>query len=388
MVGLYAVRSAGVSGHQAYEENVMGTHVFEGGAHDVATLIVGGSLGGLSTALALAARGREVTILERTGGRTQRGVAILVSGASLSRALGSEARAIVGAALGPGSMRQGVYPHAWWDVYSALRSAADAEALITIVENARVVAVGQDENAAWARTDDGSVWSGDLLLGADGYRSVVRRYVDSDHAVAKYAGYVVWLGQSDVPEKFLDRVGGPNFISGDDDMLAVYPLINRDGTVTRYGWGWFDPTHTALFRGIGAIDKAEVKYTPRADAIPGEIYDEMIRIADSQWDEPWRTGVVEAFAAREVIATPITEYLPRRVVNGRIAILGDAAHAQTPMTGAGFEEAVADASALAEAIDRAHEAKQGLERYELTRLTGMRSRVSAGQSFSQSFAIR
>lgn len=66
-------------------------------------------------------------------------------------------------------------------------------------------------------------------------------------------------------------------------------------------------------------------------------------------------------------------------------MLGDAAHAQTPMTGAGFEEAVADAPALAEAFGGA-DAGGALERYEFARLTGMRARVSAGQSFSRSFA--
>ncbi|MGM7648730.1 FAD-dependent monooxygenase [Nocardia sp. JW2] len=339
----------------------------------------------MTTALALAARGTAVTVLERTSGRTQRGVAILVSGASLRRALGRQAREIVGKALGPASMRQGVYPHSWWDVYSALRAAADAEPLVTVVENAHVVEVGQDDTTAWAREADGSTWTGDVLLGADGYRSVVRRWVDESRPVADYAGYVVWLGQSELPESYLDRTSGPDFFSGEDDMLAVYPLIDRDGGVTRYGWGWFDPHHTSLFQRIGAIEGTEVKHTPRVDAIPAEVYEEMVRTAEQRWSEPWRTGVVEAFQAREVVATPITEYLPHRVVNGRIGVLGDAAHAQTPMTGAGFEEAVADAAALAEALDGV-EVEEGLARYESARLVGMRNRVSAGQSFSRSFA--
>ncbi|MFI8975448.1 FAD-dependent monooxygenase [Nocardia asteroides] len=137
-------------------------------------------------------------------------------------------------------------------------------------------------------------------------------------------------------------------------------------------------------RGVAIlVSGIEVTHTPRVDAIPDDVYAEMIRTAETRWQEPWRTGVVEAFRARDVVATPITEYLPRRVVNGRIGVLGDAAHAQTPMTGAGFEEAVADAVALAEALDGA-DGELGLERYESMRLAGMRSRVCAGQSFSRS----
>lgn len=86
-----------------------------------------------------------------------------------------------------------------------------------------------------------------------------------------------------------------------------------------------------------------------------------------------------------MLATPITAYLPHRVVNGRIGLLGDAAQTQTPMTGAGFEEAVTDAAALAEALDGVA-ADKGLERYESAGSAGMRSRVSAGQSCSRSFA--
>ncbi|MFJ2837300.1 FAD-dependent monooxygenase [Nocardia sp. NPDC087230] len=366
------------------KETVISTNSAEQVSRHTQTVIVGGSLGGLTTALALAARGTAVTVLERTTGRTQRGVAILVSGASLRRALGPQAREIVGKALGPASMRQGVYPHAWWDVYSALRDAVDAEPLVSVIENAHVVEIGQDADAAWARLEDGTAWTSEVLLGADGYRSVVRRAVDAARPVADYAGYVVWLGQSELPESFAERAGGPDFFNGADDMLAVYPLIDRDGGVTRYGWGWFDPHHTSLFRRIGAIDGTEVKHTPRGDAIPDEVYDEMIRTAQARWHEPWRTGVVEAFRSRDVVATPITEYLPHRVVDGRIGLLGDAAHAQTPMTGAGFEEAVTDAVALAEALDDMP-ADKGLARYESARLTGMRARVSAGQSFSRSF---
>ncbi len=84
------------------------------------------------------------------------------------------------------------------------------------------------------------------------------------------------------------------------------------------------------------------------------------------------------------VATPISEYIPRHVVRGRVALVGDAAHAQTPMTGAGFEEAVLDAAALADALREPTGVLQGLQHYELMRLDAMRQRVEDGQSFSRS----
>ncbi|WP_206538950.1 FAD-dependent oxidoreductase [Nocardiopsis lucentensis] len=119
---------------------------------------------------------------------------------------------------------------------------------------------------------------------------------------------------------------------------------------------------------------------------PDEVYESLERAAESKWDAPWRTGVVETIRDRSVIATPISEYLPERVVDGRVALVGDAAHAQTPMTGAGFEEAVIDAAALARELGGADDLGAALQRYELLRIGDMRDRMAAGASFSRGFA--
>ncbi|ALJ19684.1 FAD-dependent monooxygenase [Microbacterium sp. No. 7] len=349
-------------------------------------LIVGGSLGGLTTALALADAGIPSTVLERTNGRTQRGVAILVAMSDLGRTVGDRARDVITDELGARAMRQGTYPHAWWDVYTALRRAADAEPLIRIVEDVHVDEVGHHDAQAWARDAAGRTWTAPLLIGADGYRSVTRRHVDASRPDADYAGYVVWLGQSELPERRRNNISGPDFMGGGRRMLAVYPLIQADDSVHSFGWGVFDPTQNGLLRELGALDGARVNYTPRVRDIDDDVYERMARVVEHEWPEPWAGPVAAAFRAREVIATPITEYLPDRVVSGPVALIGDAAHAQTPMTGAGFEEAVTDAEALAHALRDAASPVEGLQRYELARLADMRRRVSGGQSFSRSFA--
>lgn len=281
-------------------------------------------------------------------------------------------------------MGQGSLPHAWWDVYAALLSACDAEPL---VEGVRIVSVDQDEDRVRARDEAGSSWEGELLIGADGYRSVVRQYVDGARPHADYAGYATWLGQSELPEWWRDeRAGGPDFFPAGRRMLAVYPLIEADGRVSRTGWGVIDPTWNRLFREIGALDGTRVRRTPRADDIPDEVYETMARVAEQQWDEPWASLVAQGFRSREVIATPITEYVPDRVVAGRVALVGDAAHAQTLMTGAGFREAVDDADALARALGETGAIADALMQYESMRLESMRWSVMGGQSFSRGFA--
>jgi len=349
-----------------------------------AALIVGGSLGGLSAALALARIGISSTVLERTAGRTQRGVAIRAAGAPLERTIGRAAYRRVADVLGDAAIRQGTLPHAWWDVYTALRTAADADPAIRVVEGVKVVEVGQDGDTVSARGANGEIWRGDLLIGADGYRSVVRRHVAADQRHARYAGYVAWLGQAEIPEADRRHIRGVDFFPQDNELLAVYPLIDSSMKLTRVGWAWFDARHNALMRETGAVEGGHVMYTPRADVIPDAIYESLIERAGRRWKAPWRSGIVNAIRRREVIATPISEYVPSRVVRGRVALVGDAAHAQTPMTGAGFEEAVLDAAALADVLKAQPDVSQGLQHYESLRLDAMRQRVEDGQAFSRS----
>lgn len=215
----------------------------------------------------------------------------------------------------------------------------------------------------------------------------MRRHVDSSHPHADYSGYVTWLGQSELPGRFHDEAaGGPDFMPAGRRMLAVYPLIEADESVRRAGWGVMDPTFNSMLREIGALDGTVVRHTPRASDIPEEVYERMARIAEETWEHPWGALVAEAFRAHEVIATPITEYLPNRVVTERTALIGDAAHAQTLMTGAGFREAVSDSCSLKQVFERTDDVPAALEQYELMRLADMQRQVRGSISFSRSFA--
>jgi len=350
---------------------------------NIATLIIGGSLGGLTTALALSRIGISSTILERTTGRTQRGVAIRVAGAPLHNAVGKSTYKAITDILVEAAVRQGTLPHSWWDVYQALRTVALEDANIQIVEGAKIVEVGQDGNRPWAMSESGERWVADILVGADGYRSVVRRFVSADQQHANYAGYIAWLGQAEIPSKYKGRIRGVDFFSGNRELLAVYPLIEKNMELNHFGFGWFDSKHNGLMREIGVVNKDHVLHTPRTEAIPDSIYESLIKKAKRVWDEPWRSGVINAIEKRKIIATPISEYVPNRVVRENIVLIGDAAHAQSPMTGAGFEEATLDAVALTNVLEKHQDITQALEQYELLRLASMRRRVEGGQSFGR-----
>jgi 2-polyprenyl-6-methoxyphenol hydroxylase-like FAD-dependent oxidoreductase len=95
-----------------------------------------------------------------------------------------------------------------------------------------------------------------------------------------------------------------------------------------------------------------------------------------------------ASAVARCSATPIAEYVPDRLAHGRVALVGDAAHVPTPMTGSGFSASLDDAEAITEALTaglRDVPMREALRRYEQARLHSVRGMVQSGQQFSRSF---
>jgi 2-polyprenyl-6-methoxyphenol hydroxylase-like FAD-dependent oxidoreductase len=359
-------------------------------------VVVGASLAGLMTSLALARAGWQVTVLERAGARRSSSAALAVDPPDLVRLLGQEASATVLPHLAHDAADvSGGLPVTWRALHSGLQAAAAEHSGIRLHHHSPVVEVGQDARQAWAATNTGAVHVGDLLVGADGYRSLVRAAVAPDRPDARFAGYVLWLGVAD--EQDLGSVRWPTGLdirSSGGHLLLGYPLPAPDGLPTvgsrRLGWAWYDASRNGLLRRIGAVEGSVVQHSLRETDIPEETYAELAAGARQHWPAPWSTAIIDSIERRAVTATPISEYLPDRLVAGRLVLVGDAAHVPTPMTGSGFAASLADAEALgrATAATDAHEVPVALLEYEQDRLQPARSLVKSGQSFSRSFAGR
>jgi 2-polyprenyl-6-methoxyphenol hydroxylase-like FAD-dependent oxidoreductase len=359
-------------------------------------VVVGASLAGLMTSLALARAGWQVDVLERAGARRSSGAALAVDPPDLVRLLGQEASATVLSHLAHDAADvSGGLPVSWQALHAGLQAAAAEHSGIRLHHHCPVVEVGQDACQAWAATEAGAVHACDLLVGADGYRSLVRAAVAPDRPDARFAGYVLWLGVAD--EQHLGPVRWPTGLdirSSGGHLLLGYPLPAHDGSPTvgsrRLGWAWYDASRNGLLRRIGAVEGAVVQHSLREADIPEETYSELAAGARQHWPAPWSTAIVDSVERRAVTATPISEYLPDRLVAGRLVLVGDAAHVPTPMTGSGFAASLADAEALARATaaTNASAVPVALLEYEQDRLQPARSLVQSGQSFSRSFAGR
>jgi 2-polyprenyl-6-methoxyphenol hydroxylase-like FAD-dependent oxidoreductase len=348
------------------------------------------------TALALARSGSRVVVLERAGAHRTSGAALAVDPPELVRLLGPQSATTVLAHLArdAASVSAGL-PVTWEALHAGLHAAATEHTDITLHHHSRVVQVGQDAGRAWATTERTDTFTGDFLVGADGYRSVVRAAVAPDKPDARFAGYVLWLGIAS--EEDLGAVRWPTGLDirdRGDHLLLGYPLPSPDGSRTagtrRLGWAWYDASRNGGFRRAGAVRGDVVQHSLRSADLPETTYAALAEESGRLWPAPWAQAIEDSITRRAVTATPISEYLPDRLVADRLVLVGDAAHVPSPMTGSGFAASLADAEALARATEgNAHGGVQAaLLAYERQRLGPAQSLVQSGQRFSRSFAGR
>jgi 2-polyprenyl-6-methoxyphenol hydroxylase-like FAD-dependent oxidoreductase len=349
-------------------------------------VIVGASLCGLMTAIALAQTGMKVTVLERSGPNPRTGAVLQVNSgesdfsdtAKLLRKLAS------------GGVRS---PEAWNSIRSRLQAEIRANSNINIHFNRRAQSLGQDNTSAWVLTDKGERFAGDLVIGADGYRSKVRTAVSPDKPDATFAGYVIWvaiLNEQDLPKEHRPSANaGVSMPNGIGDFLLGSVIDSETGSrepgQRRLGWAWYDNTRNKLFRELGCIDGNLVQHSLNGTDIPARTLKELNNQAAERWPQPWLAATQYSIRTRSLIGLPISEYIPDRLVNGRIGLAGDAAHTVTPITAMGFNASLQDAAMLAESINKETDVIKALLMYESSRLKPVRKMVQSGQSFSYSF---
>jgi 2-polyprenyl-6-methoxyphenol hydroxylase-like FAD-dependent oxidoreductase len=339
------------------------------------------------TALALSRVRMDVLVLERSDDTGRTGAALSAQGDLLEKLTGRDD------AILRDAMPSGV--QTWFTIHAALRAAVERDRRIRVHQQTSVCDVGQDGAAAWASTSDGKTFHADIVVGADGHRSVVRRRVCPDKPDAQFAGYMIWLGiveesaigpQRDWPTSLaiLDARGY---------TLLGYPLPGKDGRFRpghrQLGWAWYNASRNDVLRAKSCVVGNVVHHTLRAPDVPAATHKELAREAKAIWPSPWREAVIDCVERQAVIGTPIAEYVPDKLANGRLVLVGDAAHVPTPMTGNGFSASFKDAQALAKCISQGGPApafELALQAYERLRLEEVRKLVQGGQTFSRSFS--
>jgi 2-polyprenyl-6-methoxyphenol hydroxylase-like FAD-dependent oxidoreductase len=320
----------------------------------IATLIVGGGIGGLSLARELTLRGLPATVLEKAPRIDPVGAGIIMNPNAMAvlerngladavrtdswpylarETCDQRGRRLAMRDYRPlydaGKLARGALVHRAHLLDVLLRSVPGG----AVHFGAAVAEVAAGPGGVRARTADGRVFEADVLVGADGIHSVVRSQLFGP-LPARYMGYR--------SHRFVvDNPGIPCFTEflGHGRRVGLVPISAQ----RLYVWTTFNsPRERPPL--VGAAADLRSGFAEFTDA-----------------------RVKEAFArvrsTDEVILTEIEELQAERWVVERAALLGDAAHAMTPNIGQGAGMAMEDAAVLAEELKRAPEPQAALQNY-------------------------
>ena len=312
--------------------------------------IVGGGVGGLAAALALERQGAEIIVCEQSPALNEIGAGLNLSPNALMAlrvlgvedavvALGSESDFLIIRSWKSGRiisrMRRGAFRQQFGapnvtvhraDLLDVLRGALKTA---DIHLGARCIAIEARDRGAVARLADGDEIEADIIVGADGIHSVVRKSLFGPDA-PRFTGCICWRG------------------------MATAGAVPRDMAIAE-GAMWMGPH--------GHV----VHYPVRR----GELINIVAHFDSDSWtEESWTrecdlSELTTTYAGWHPDLLRLYPYSARwykwalydrdpleRWSKGRVTLLGDSAHAMLPYLGQGAAMAIEDACVLSAAIAR------------------------------------
>ena len=325
-------------------------------------IVAGGAIGGAGAALLLAGAGARVTLLEKVMeprtvgagiGLAENGAAVL-NGIGLGPELEVIGRPVTklrvvdgggGTLLAPTEGTPRVLMVRRSDLHKLLWDAVAGQALIDARRGVAVVAAHPRGEVSVRGTDGEDTLRGDLVIGADGVHSLVR---DGGNFGARV------------------RRPGISYLRG----LVAPGLAREEEAWTAAGlFGSFEVANgTYFYASAGTREGAEAIAARDLGALRAmwaRAYPASVEVL----------GAVGSFA--DLLINEVVRVDCRRLVDGQLALLGDAAHAMAPNLGQGANSALVDGAVLLDELRRANSLAEALTAYDRRRRPAVRKVAAA-----------
>jgi salicylate hydroxylase len=329
--------------------------------------IIGAGIGGLSLGIALRERGIQAEVFEQAAELAEIGAAIALSANSvrefarlgLADELAAEStiptelifrywhdgRRIAAHPVREDNWYQKRFGAAYFGIHRAdlQKTLARTFGVENVRLGCRLVNIIPDRDSVVLEFANGRVERVDLVVGADGVNSTVRRWVSgADDAI--YSGTSAFRGI--VPVENLPSLPDPQ---------AIQFWMGPDAHMLHY----------AIGGGGDAVNFFAVVQKPTIWLHPGTVAEVEPDLPTSSF-RGWHPAISEMInAAASPISWALFTVRPLlRWYRGRVVILGDAAHGMLPHHGQGANTAIEDAFALAALLAQADDLSTAFSRYQ------------------------
>lgn len=324
-------------------------------------LIIGGGIAGLCVAASLRQIGVESVVVERAPELREIGAGISLWANALRAldhlALGdrvrqaaqrcevgefrrSDGRRLMRLDYRSLEARLNLPPTVWMLHREALIRSLSADLPARCLQLGRTLSRVEQAGAEVVATfDDGGTERCDMLIGADGIHSAVRRCLFGPEPV-RYAGYTCWRGVAEVPP----------------DVHDPRTLIEIWGTGRRFG---ITPLPGGRVYWFAVSDEPQGQTDPEPHGA--------VLARFGSWAAPVPV-IVAATPAASIVRHDIIDRPPRDSWSlGRVVLVGDAAHPTTPNLGQGGCMAIEDAPVLANSLRRIGDVEAALAAFVAAR---------------------